>query len=65
MRYLLDTNICVMYLNGRSISVRDRLHSISIEEMVMCSVVKAELFLSAPVTTCSSLPTAQSRVNLR
>jgi tRNA(fMet)-specific endonuclease VapC len=47
MRYLLDTNVCVMYLNGRSISVRDRLHSISIEEMAVCSVVKAELFYGA------------------
>lgn len=47
MRYLLDTNVCVMYLNGRSISVRDRLHSISIEEMAVCSIVKAELFYGA------------------
>ena len=47
MRYLLDTNVCVMYLNGRSISVRDRLRSISIEEIVVCSLVKAELFYGA------------------
>ncbi|KGF73980.1 twitching motility protein PilT [Neosynechococcus sphagnicola sy1] len=47
MRYLLDTNVCVMYLNGRSDSVRDRLHSISLEEMAVCSIVKAELFHGA------------------
>ncbi|MDX2245054.1 MAG: type II toxin-antitoxin system VapC family toxin [Leptolyngbyaceae cyanobacterium bins.302] len=47
MRYLLDTNVCVMYLNGRSTSVRDRLHSISLEEMAVCSIVKAELFYGA------------------
>ncbi|MFZ9737513.1 MAG: type II toxin-antitoxin system tRNA(fMet)-specific endonuclease VapC [Prochlorotrichaceae cyanobacterium] len=47
MRYLLDTNVCVMYLNGRSASVRDRLHSISLEEMAVCSIVKAELFYGA------------------
>jgi tRNA(fMet)-specific endonuclease VapC len=47
MRYLLDTNVCVMYLNGRSISVRDRLHSISLAEMAVCSIVKAELFYGA------------------
>jgi tRNA(fMet)-specific endonuclease VapC len=47
MRYLLDTNVCVMYLNGRSISVRDRLRSNSTEEMAVCSVVKAELFYGA------------------
>ena len=28
MRYLLDTNICVTYLNGRSTLVRDRLRSL-------------------------------------
>ena len=47
MRYLLDTNVCAMYLNGRSVLVRDRLNSISIEEMAVCSVVKAELFYGA------------------
>lgn len=47
MRYLLDTNVCVMYLNGRSTSVRDRLHSTALEKMAVCSVVKAELFYGA------------------
>ncbi|MBW4649156.1 MAG: hypothetical protein KME06_10665 [Kastovskya adunca ATA6-11-RM4] len=42
MRYLLDTNVCVMYLNGRSVSVRDRLHSISLEEMAVCSIVRCQ-----------------------
>jgi tRNA(fMet)-specific endonuclease VapC len=47
MRYLLDTNVCVMYLNGRSTSVRDRLLSVPFEDMAVCSVVKAELFYGA------------------
>jgi len=47
MLYLLDTNVCVVYLNGRSISVRDRLLSTPIEDMSVCSVVKAELFYGA------------------
>ncbi len=47
MRYLLDTNVCVMYLNGRSVLVRDHLRSVSTEEMAVCSVVKAELFYGA------------------
>jgi tRNA(fMet)-specific endonuclease VapC len=47
MRYLLDTNVCVMYLNGRSTSVRDRLLSVPLEDMAVCSVVKAELFYGA------------------
>jgi tRNA(fMet)-specific endonuclease VapC len=47
MRYLLDTNVCVMYLNGRSESVRDRLLITPMEDIAVCSVVKAELFYGA------------------
>lgn len=47
MRYLLDTNVCVVYLNGRSQLVRDRLLATPTEEIVVCSAVKAELFYGA------------------
>jgi tRNA(fMet)-specific endonuclease VapC len=47
MRYLLDTNVCVMYLNGRSDLVRDRILSTLTQDMAVCSVVKAELFYGA------------------
>ena len=47
MRYLLDTNVCIMYLNGRSASVRDRVLAVPIEDIAVCSVVKAELFYGA------------------
>ena len=47
MRYLLDTNVCIMYLNGRSTAIRDRLLSTSLDDMVVCSIVQAELFYGA------------------
>jgi len=47
MSYLLDTNVCVMYLNGRSDLVRDRILSTPTQDMVVCSVVKTELFYGA------------------
>lgn len=47
MLYLLDTNVCVMYVNGRSESVRDRILSTPTDEMAVCSIVKAELFYGA------------------
>ena len=47
MRYLLDTNVCAMYMNGRSQAVRDRVLSTLTDEMAVCSVVKAELFYGA------------------
>ncbi|TAE57695.1 MAG: type II toxin-antitoxin system VapC family toxin [Nostocales cyanobacterium] len=47
MIYLLDTNVCVMYLNGRSESVQNRILSVPTKDIAVCSVVKAELFYGA------------------
>lgn len=44
MRYLLDTNTCIRYLNGRSESIRRHIESKSPEDILICSIVKAELF---------------------
>lgn len=43
MKYLLDTNVCVRYLTGRSLALRARLEATPPDELVVCSVVKAEL----------------------
>jgi tRNA(fMet)-specific endonuclease VapC len=42
--YLLDTNSCIGYLNGRSIGVLRRLQALPSQDVAVCSVVKAELF---------------------
>jgi len=42
--YLLDTNTCIGYLNGRSIGVLRRLQALPSQDVAVCSVVKAELF---------------------
>jgi tRNA(fMet)-specific endonuclease VapC len=47
VRYLLDTNVCARYLNGRSLLIRERLRSTNVKEIAVCSVVKAELFYGA------------------
>jgi tRNA(fMet)-specific endonuclease VapC len=47
MRYLLDTNACIRYLNGRSESLRQQIAARSPEDIGLCSVVKAELFYGA------------------
>ncbi|CAB1084405.1 VapC toxin protein [Olavius algarvensis Delta 1 endosymbiont] len=44
MNYLLDTNTCIQYLNGRSENIKRHLESKQPQEMLVCSVVKAELF---------------------
>lgn len=47
MTYLLDTNVCIRYLNGRSPGVRAQLQARQPADIVVCSVVKAELFYGA------------------
>ena len=47
MIYLLDTNVCIRYLNGRSLSIRERLQTTDVKDIVVCSIVKAELFYGA------------------
>ncbi len=47
MIYLLDTNVCVRFLNGRAPNVRLRMMSESPTDIAVCSVVKAELWHGA------------------
>lgn len=45
--FLLDTNTCIRFLNGRSESIRLRLEEVPPDRISLCSVVKAELFYGA------------------
>jgi len=47
MTFLLDTNTCIKYLNGKSQNIRQRLEASQPQDIVLCSVVKAELFYGA------------------
>ncbi|MCE7871878.1 type II toxin-antitoxin system VapC family toxin [bacterium CPR1] len=47
MSYLLDTNVCIHYLNGQDEGLRERLLACSPDEVFLCSVVKAELLFGA------------------
>ena len=47
MIYLLDTNVCIGYLNGRSPFVRQRLNALEPGTIRLCSIVKAELAYGA------------------
>lgn len=42
--YLLDTNVCIMYLKGRVPKIKNRIDNLEAEKIAVCSVVKAELF---------------------
>ena len=47
MLYLLDTNVIVIYLNQRSLILKERLEAIAPEDIAVCSAVKFELFYGA------------------
>ena len=47
MTFLLDTNTCIKYLNGTSEKVRSKLETRQPQDIVLCSVVKAELLYGA------------------
>ena len=43
MPYLLDTNVCIEILRGRNPGLKSRLASYNLADLVLCSVVWAEL----------------------
>jgi len=47
MKYLLDTNVCIRVINKRSMTARSKLLSHAPEDIVVCSIVRAELFYGA------------------
>jgi tRNA(fMet)-specific endonuclease VapC len=44
LKYLLDTNACVVYLRNYQSGVRRKLESLPKSEIAVCSIVKAEMF---------------------
>jgi tRNA(fMet)-specific endonuclease VapC len=47
MMFLLDTNLCIQLLNNRSSQIQGHFLQHSPEEIVLCSIVKAELLYGA------------------
>ena len=47
MKYLLDTNICIYFLNQKDQHLTDKLKRINPKDIAICSIVKAELIYGA------------------
>ena len=47
MIYLLDTNTCIRYINRYSESIVNRLQNLSPDDIVLCDIVKFELYYGA------------------
>lgn len=43
MKYLLDTNTCIRFLNGRSPQIKAKMSRLQQGQAVLCSIVVAEL----------------------
>lgn len=44
MKYLLDTNTCIRFINGRAPKIRERFLLVSEDEIVISSISKAEMY---------------------
>jgi len=44
LKYLLDTNACIVYIRNSQSGVRRRLELLPKSEIAVCSIVKAEMF---------------------
>lgn len=47
MTFLLDTNVCIAFLNGRDSAVKSNLLALQPDAVSLCSVVRAELLYGA------------------
>ena len=47
MKYLLDTNTCIRYINGRAPKLRLKMPTMPVSDIVVCDIVVAELFYGA------------------
>ena len=61
MTFLLDTNVCIRYLQGRSQRILREIQERSPDTLRVCSVVKAELFYGAMKSNSPATALAKQR----
>ena len=61
MKYSLDTNTCIRYLNGRSAAIRGKLPTVAAQDIVVCSIVRGELAYGAAKSQTPILSTAKQQ----
>lgn len=47
LRFLMDTNACIAFLDGADVRLRDRWLATPAEDLALCSLVKTELYRGA------------------
>jgi tRNA(fMet)-specific endonuclease VapC len=65
MKYSLDTNTCIRYINGRSEALRRKLPTVPARDIVVCSVVRSELAYGAAKSQRPEMSAAKQAQFLR
>lgn len=65
MRYLLDTNACIRYINGRAPNLRVVFHSKALSDIVVSSVTKAEMYFGSQKSQTPERTRAEQEAFLR
>ncbi|MBE8966208.1 type II toxin-antitoxin system VapC family toxin [Nostocales cyanobacterium LEGE 12452] len=47
MKFLLDTNTCIIYMRGKNSTLKQKLETTATKDIAVCSIVKSELFYGA------------------
>ncbi len=64
MKYLLDTNVCMRYLNRRSEPIIRQMEAVSPDDIGVCAVTRAELLFGALKSNNPAKTLAQQRAFL-
>jgi tRNA(fMet)-specific endonuclease VapC len=64
MKYLLDTNTCVRYINGRAPQIRAKFRTLVDEDIATCTIVQAEMFYGAAKSNTIEASLAKQRTFL-
>lgn len=62
MRYLLDTNACISYMNGQAPGLREIFHSKASSDIVVSSITKAELYFGSQKSQARERSRAEQEV---
>ncbi len=65
MKYLLDTNTCIRYINGRAPRLRLKLPTVSANDIAVCAIVVAEMFFGAAKSNTPQRSLAKQQAFLR
>jgi tRNA(fMet)-specific endonuclease VapC len=65
MKYLLDTNSCIRYINGRAPQLRIKMQTVPVADIAVCSIVKAEMFYGAAKSNFPEKSLAKQQAFLR